>query len=119
MSQIDVAAAARGASRGFTILLLGGLSVPLVATWLPALASVWLTLSAVLAFTAAAWNVGTSPWPSGQGSFSAVFACVLVLPLVLMTSSNPSVVQLLATAGAAVVVGALVGWLRHRRQGSR
>jgi hypothetical protein len=57
-ARFDLALAAAGASRGFTILILGGLSFPLAASFLPVVGSVWLTLTAVIAFIVAAWNAG-------------------------------------------------------------
>lgn len=113
---IDVPLTARGASRGFTILLLGGLSVPLVAAFVPALGSVWLTVSAVLAFTAAAWNARSAARPAPQGAVNAIGSYLLVLPLVLMSSADPPAVQIAATAVVGVVVGFIVGWLRGRRR---
>lgn len=112
---IDAPTAARGASRGFTILLLGGLSVPLVASVVPALGSVWLTMSAVVAFAAAAWNSGSSRRPAPQGAVNAIGSYLLVLPLVLMASFEPSVLQMAATAVVGVVVGWIVGWRRGKR----
>lgn len=112
---IDPALAAKGASRGFTILVLGGLSVPLVGAASPALGSVWLTVSSVVAFVVAAWNAGGSAAPVRQGALNATCAYLLVLPLVLMATYEPSVVQIAATALAAVAVGALAGWLRGAR----
>lgn len=112
---IDPSLAAKGASRGFTILVLGGLSVPLAAAASPALGSVWLTASSLVAFVVAAWNADGCPAPVRQGALNATCGYLLVLPLVLMASYEPSVVQIAATALAAVAVGGLAGWFRGRR----
>jgi hypothetical protein len=85
----------------------------------PVLGSVWLTLSSVIAFVAAAWNAGASDRPARQGALNALCGYLLVLPLVLMASYQPSVVQITATAVVAVFVGALAGWIRGHSEPHR
>jgi hypothetical protein len=76
--------------------------------------SVWLTLTAVIAFIVAAWNAGLAEAPARQGALNAICAYLLVLPLVLIVTSHPSVVQISATAAVALAVGAAAGWARTR-----
>lgn len=111
---IDPSAAARGASRGFTILLLGGLSVPIVASVVPPLGSVWLTLTSVAAFVAAAWHAAVSECPARQGALTALGAYLLVLPLVVVATHQLSAAQIAVTAIVAITVGAVTGWTRAR-----
>lgn len=113
LERVDPAIAARGAWRGFAILLLGGLSLPLAAAVVPPLGSVWLTVTAVLAFTVAAWNAGAATVPALQGAVNALAGYLLILPLVFM-STQPSALQIAATTIVAAVTGSVTGLVRGR-----
>lgn len=112
---IDMPTAVRGASRGFSVLVLGGLSAPLVAVAVPMLGAVWLTLTAVVAFSLAGWRIGSASRPPLHGAVAAVMAYLLVLPLVLFASTGGDPVQITLTLLTAVVVGAVAGVVSGRR----
>ncbi|HVK27743.1 MAG TPA: hypothetical protein VM575_05360 [Nocardioides sp.] len=108
-----------GASRGFTVLLLGGIVQPWVGQLLPVLGYVWLLLVAVAAFAWAAWPrtvSGKEPPPlrldrAVVGTSAALGSYALVLPLVLSVADTVPWTQLLLTSLTALAVGALVGGL--------
>jgi branched-subunit amino acid ABC-type transport system permease component len=76
---------------------------------------VLLVGSAVLAFVVAAVKQGRTTNGAVHGVLAAVGAYLLVLPLVLMASAGRDVAQISMTAAAAVLVGALAGWVESRR----
>lgn len=108
-----------GASRGFTVLLLGGVVQPWVGVLVPALGYVWLALVAVAAFAFAARPRtirGVSPSDLRVdrvlvGVAAAIGSYALVLPLVLAAAGAVPWEQVVLTSGTALVVGALVGAL--------
>lgn len=105
MTLVDGPAAIRGASRGFTVLLLGGIVQPWVGTLLPPLGFVWLALVAVAAFAVAALAAGgvESAWTTAVAA--AIGSYLLVLPLVVSAGAlDPA--QLAGTLLAAVATGA-------------
>lgn len=113
----------RGASRGFTVLLVGGVVQPWVGVLLPVLGYVWLALVAVIAFGWAAWprGGGSGVEVSAQradrvvvGVASALLSYALVVPLVLSAAGRVPGDQLLFTTATACLVGALVGALAPR-----
>jgi hypothetical protein len=117
--RIDVPVAVRGASAGFSVLLIGGLLGPLIAIKAPAVGGVFLTATAILAFFLAARKTGTAGNPALHGAVAAVLAYALVLPLVLMSPAGRDLRQSVMTLATAISVGALTGWMmsRTRTQG--
>lgn len=116
---IDVPVAIRGGSAGFSVLLIGGLLTPMVAMISPAVGSAWLVLTAVVAFIVAARRTGTAARPAVHGVIAAVFAYVLVLPLLLPFAAGRNLPQILLTFATAIIVGAATGWLQHWRTSKR
>lgn len=116
---LDVVVVVRGASRGFTVLLLGGVVQPWIGTLVPPLGAVWLTLVAVTAFTWAAWPRGAG-WLRPRldrglhGVAAALGSYLLVLPLVLSAAGFIPWIQVAFTAASAVVSGGLTGALAER-----
>lgn len=106
-----------GASRGFTVLLIGGAVQPWVGVLVPTVGYFWLALVAVAAFAwAARPRLVRGAAPSDLrgdrvvvGVAAALGAYALVLPLVLMAAGDVPWVQVGCTAATAVVVGATVG----------
>lgn len=112
---IDMPNAVRGASAGFSVLILGGLVAPMVGLASSVVATVWLTGVAVVAFAIAARRSRLAPAPAAHGAVAALFSYVLVLPLLLPFEQGRDPVQILLTAVTAVVVGAGVGSLSAGR----
>ncbi|MEU7810992.1 hypothetical protein [Pseudonocardia sp. NPDC049154] len=111
---LDWAEAARGASSGLSVLVVGGLVQPLVGVLTPVLGAVWLIVVAVAAFGVAGRRIGTATAPYRQGAVCAVLAYLFVLPLVVYANQGLDVAQAAGTTVTAVVVGGLVGHLRGR-----
>jgi hypothetical protein len=112
---VDVPNAARGASTGFSVLLIGGLLAPMVGLVSTLVATVWLTGVAVVAFGIAARRSRLAGAPAVHGAVAALFSYVLVLPLLLPFEQSRDPLQILLTAVTAVVVGAGCGSLVARR----
>jgi hypothetical protein len=112
--RIDVPAAVRGASAGFSVLLIGGLLGPLIAVKAPGIGSLFLTGTAILAFFLAARKTGRATSPALHGAVAAVAAYLLVLPLVMMSPAGRNLGQSIVTLVTAVSVGALTGWMNSR-----
>lgn len=109
LEAIDPVAAVRGMSSGFSVLVIGSLLVPVVASQLPVMRSIGLTLAAVAGFVVAASKQGTTRAPGRQGATAALGAYFLVLPLVYLATHRVDFAQIGLTVLAAVVVGALAG----------
>ena len=112
---VDVPNAVRGASTGFSVLLIGGLLAPMVTLASTVLATVWLTGVAVVAFAVAARRSRLAGAPAAHGAVAAVFSYVLVLPLLLPFEQARDPLQILLTTVTAVVVGAACGSLAAGR----
>lgn len=115
-ASVDVPQAVRGASSGFSVLLIGGLVAPMVGIAAPLLGSVWLTLTAFTAFVVAARRIGVATVPVLHGAVAAVLAYILVLPLLLPFEAGRNVPQILLTFATAISVGACTGWIQSRRR---
>ncbi|OLZ42939.1 hypothetical protein [Amycolatopsis keratiniphila] len=114
VDRIDAPAAVRGASSGFSVLIIGGLAQPLAVTWVQALGYVWLPLIAVIAFIVAARKIGNASLPAAHGAVAALCSYLLALPLSLLVPTGRDPLQIGLTAATAIVVGAVVGLVRGR-----
>lgn len=105
----------RGASRGFTVLLLGGMVQPLVAMLLPPVGYVWLVVVAVVAF---AWSARIATSAPGSTLVDAVSAAMgaylLVAPVVVMLTGQLLPQQILGTSFTALVVAGATYFLRRK-----
>lgn len=111
----------RGASRGFGVLLIGGLLQPLAAQ-VALLAYLWLVAVAIAAFVVAAVTAtpaGTPPDAWRQAPVAAVGGYGLIVPLVVLGAGELPVLQVFLTTVTAVIVGAVVGLARTRFEASR
>ena len=105
----------RGASRGFTILALGGVVQPWVGTVSPFLGYWWLVIVAVAAFVLSARVTGATSAPVVNGAAAALGGYLLILPLVHMATGTLSLEQATYTSGLALLTGAGTGWLSRLR----
>lgn len=113
--RIDVPGAVRGASTGFSILVLGGLVAPFWTLLATPVAAGWLALVAVVAFAVAARHSRRAGNPGLHGAVAAVIAYALVLPLILPFEQGRNPGQIGLTVVTAVVVGWLAGTAFARR----
>lgn len=107
--RIDVPGAVRGASTGFSILVLGGLVAPFWTLLSAPVAAGWLAVVAVVAFAVAARHSNKAGNPGVHGVVAALIAYALVLPLILPFEQGRNPGQIALTAATAVVVGWLAG----------
>ncbi|MCW2778362.1 MAG: hypothetical protein JWN17_2087 [Frankiales bacterium] len=115
----DVPELVRGASSGFSVLLLGSAAQPIASAVSSQLGLLWLSLTAALAFVLAGRRVGAAGRPLLQGPVAAVLAFTLTLPLVVVLQGGLHVVQSAVTLVYAVVVGAFATRLPRRAPRSR
>lgn len=118
---LDLPSIVRGASRGFTVLLLGGVVQPWVGVLFAPLGAIWLTLVAVIAFTWAAWPRDRG-WlrprfdRARHGSAAALGSYLMVLPLVVSAAGFMPWSQIGFTAATAVASGAVTGAFARARE---
>lgn len=106
--------AIRGASAGFSVLLVGPLLAQLTTAFLPpAAVQSLIYISVALGFTLAARRVGIASVPVLHGATAASLAYLLVLPL-QWHFGRPSLPEVLFTVAAALSIGALTGWIHSQ-----
>jgi hypothetical protein len=115
VGRVDVPNAVRGASTGFSILVIGGLLAPFLTLVSGPAAAAWLAGVAVVAFAVAARRSRLAGVPALHGAVAAIFSYVLVLPLLLPFEQGRDVRQIGLTFATAVVVGAVSATLMARR----
>ena len=77
----DETALVRGASTGFTVLIIGELMSPLVAGIHPVIGLLWLSLVGAAGFVVAGSRIGTARRTWLQGALAALAALTLTIPL--------------------------------------
>ncbi|WP_200958991.1 hypothetical protein [Nocardioides sp. Root190] len=115
VGRIDVPNAVRGASTGFSILLIGGFLAPMLTLVSTLTAGIWLALVAIVAFAIAARRSQRAGIPALHGIFAALLSYALVLPLLLPFEQGRDLQQIAQTALTAVIVGAITGAVASRR----
>jgi hypothetical protein len=117
---LDETALIRGASRGFTVLLIGELMSPLAMGVSPVLGLFWLSMVGAAGFVIAGSSIGAAARTWLQGSVAAVGALALTIPLRMFvgldTASQWYAVFISACFGLLVgaVAGRSAGVLRDR-----
>lgn len=114
--RVDVPVAVKGASFGFTILVLGILISALTQMKSAELSLAVAVVTYVLAFFLAARNTGLATVPALHGVVAATAAYALTLPLILRDPAGRNLAQISFTLALAVAVGALTGWFRSARR---
>jgi hypothetical protein len=117
-ARVDWLHLVRGASAGFTVFVVGGLSAPMMSG-LPLIGPAWLIITAVVAFMVAGYRIGDAPVPRVHGAGAALAGYLLVLPLVVVASQSLDVQQLALTVLTALLVGGLAGHLAGRSRTRR
>jgi hypothetical protein len=109
--RIDLPVAIRGASLGFSVLLIGILLSTVLRTTMPAVGLAGTVAAYVLAFFLAGRKTGTATVPALHGAFAATVAYALILPLILRDPAGRNIAQIALTLALAVGIGALTGWI--------
>jgi hypothetical protein len=115
MDRVDWVVAVRGASLGFTILVISGLLQPIVARYSEVIGLVWLVLGTLVASVASSWRAGPADSPVLTGVFASLFGYTLSIPLIYVSERRIVWPDVAMFAAMAVVVGAIVGYLVGRR----
>lgn len=116
---LDVPELVKGASSGFTVLLLGELLAPVAGAVDATLGGLWLSLVGATGYVVAGSRVGSARRPVLQGVCAALLALGLTLPLRLIAGLNAPLWALLLSAVFAVAVGAAAGGAAGRRRRGR
>jgi hypothetical protein len=105
---VDVPLVLRGASIGFTVLVVGELVALALATTAPGPASLLLGLTGAAGSVAAAFVAARSGPPAAQGALAALGAYLLTVPLRVMAGDvNP--LRVWIDLSFALVVGWVAG----------
>lgn len=107
-SRVDWMHLVKGASTGFTVLVVGGLSAPIMSR-VPVIGVAWLIITAGVAFVVAGSRIGDALSPAVHGAATAMAAYLLALPLVVLASGTIDLQQVLLTSITSIVVGAIAG----------
>ncbi|MDN5745558.1 MAG: hypothetical protein L0H31_10615 [Nocardioidaceae bacterium] len=110
VGSVDVPNAVRGASTGFSILVIGGLLAAFVSLASELGTVLWLAAVAVLAFAVAARRSEHAGNPFLHGAAAAVMSYALVLPLLLPFKEGRDPVSLALTLLTALIIGPIAGW---------
>lgn len=103
-AEVDPVAVVRGASTGFSILLIGGAVAPLIAH-APFVGRFWLAVVAVAAFLVAGLRIGNGRGSVLQGVMAAVGSYLLILPIVIAASQGGDGQQIALTLVVAIAAG--------------
>lgn len=116
---IDLIALVKGASTAFTVLVVGGLATPLIASLVPmaGAVAVWAVLVSAAGFILAGGRIGEATQPALHGAAAALAAYLLVLPLIALFGTALVWWHVLVTALVAAAVGAAAGAVCGRRRG--
>ena len=116
--RIDFPIAVRGASAGFSVLLIGSLLSMLLTFIFPAYGPLLIVVAAIIGFYVAAHRVGTASIPALHGAFAAVLAYLLVLPIwwnFSFARNRIDVGVALLCFALALSTGSLTGWMNARK----
>lgn len=120
---LDGAALVRAGSRGFTVLLLGGVVQPWVLKVAPLLGYWWLMMVAVVAFciaaTSAVRRASVARLHPAQGALAALGSYLLIVPVVLHVAGFVPWGQIASTCAVALTVGFACQMLIQRRYPQR
>lgn len=116
IDRLDWIAITRGASTGFSILVVGGFTQPLLAYISPTVGAVWWIAAVLLGSAVAGSRIGDSLVPWFQGAVAALFAYGLFVPLEYIATTRIDPLNVVYTSALAVVVGAIAGVYAARRR---
>ena len=105
----------RGASTGFTVLLVGELLAPLAAGLGSVVGLLWLSLVGAAGFVTAGSRVGTARITWLQGGLAAVAALALTVPLRMLVGLDTA--EQWYAVGVSAIFGLVVGALAGRSAG--
>jgi hypothetical protein len=109
--RFDEVALVRGASTGFTVLLVGELLAPLAGQVNGTLGLLWVSMVGAAGFVTAGSRIGTSASPWLHGAVAALLALLLTVPLRLLVGvdSTAGWYRIAVSAVFSIIVGAIAG----------
>lgn len=108
----------RGASRGFTVFLIGGAVQPLVGLVAAPIGYVWPALVAIAAFAVSAWLVTSAPGATlAHAVSSALGGYLLIVPVAVLMTGTLALSQVVSTSAVALAVAGLVCLVRRTGAG--
>jgi len=110
VGSVDVPNAVRGASTGFSILVIGFLLAFFVSMTSQAATLIWIAAVGVVAFATAARRSQQAANPFLHGAAAALLSFALVLPLLLPFKEGRDPLSLGLSVLGALVVGPISGW---------
>jgi len=116
--RIDFPIAVRGASAGFSVLLIGSLLAMLLTFIFPAYGALLTVIAAIVGFYVAAYRVGAASIPALHGAFAAVLSYLLVLPIwwnFSFARNRMDVGIAVLCFALALSTGSLTGWMNSRK----
>jgi hypothetical protein len=120
-SRIDFPVAVRGASSGFTVLVIGVFLSQLIMLLAPSSPALVVFFAPyVLGSYVAARKVGAATVPALHGVAASVGAFLLTLPILLLLMLNSQLVESISYLATGLTlsigIGALTGWMNRGRQ---
>ena len=119
MDRIDWVLVVRGASTGFTVLVISGLINPIVSNVNQVAGLIELVLGALGASVVAAWRARTADSPVLSGAVAALISYTLVVPLIYLSEHRLDYRVILLFAAVALLVGAASGFALSRGQAGK
>jgi len=114
MDRIDWVLVVRGASTGFTVLVLSGLASLVVFKQNLLAGLIFLGAGVLAAFVVAAWRARTADSPVFTGAVAALMSYTLAVPLLYLSQRNLDYLAILAFAAVPLLVGAVSGFALSR-----
>ncbi|MDT7679951.1 MAG: hypothetical protein QOG57_261, partial [Pseudonocardiales bacterium] len=114
MDRVDWVLVVRGASTGFTVLVISGLVNPIVSNINPLAGLIFLVVGAVAASVVAAWRTRTADSPVLSGAVAALISYTLVVPLIYLSERHLDYRVIVLFAAVALLVGTVSGFLLSR-----
>ncbi|HEY0576246.1 MAG TPA: hypothetical protein VGD73_19265 [Pseudonocardia sp.] len=116
MDRVDWVLVVRGASTGFTVLVISGLVNPIVSNINPLAGLIFLVAGALGASVVASWRTRTADSPVLSGAVAALISYTLVIPLIYLGERQLDFRVVLLFAALALIVGAITGLVISRRR---
>jgi hypothetical protein len=123
-ARVDFPVAVRGASSGFSVLVIGVLLSQLILILIPSMPALAVVFAPyVLGSYVAARKVGNATAPALHGVAASVGAFLLTLPLLLLMMLNSQTLESISYLATgltlAIGIGAITGWMNSGQRRNR
>ena len=117
LDRVDWVLVVRGASTGFSVLVIGFLANPIFFHINQVAGLVELVAVALAASVVAAWRTRAADSPTISGAVAALISFTLIVPLIYLSQRSLNVSWVLTFAAGALIVGAVTGFVLSRGRG--